>query len=178
MGSQILLYQFLRVWLIYLYLKLIECNSKPVQKGSTIKKKNKKEQDKKNKDNIDNYQGTITKSLESTQFKSLMINEANEFYTQFTVGRWNEKQWNRLIEKFAEETIENGSYKNIPEDKIRGYVYKSLENICDHSDYKRSEEFSAYQEVIGEFSSSGINENKLSSGLHKRIEFNNNELPY
>lgn len=92
MGSQILLYQFLRVWLIYLYLKLIECNSKPVQKGSTIKKKNKKEQDKKNKDNIDNYQGTITKSLESTQFKSLMINEANEFYTQFTVGRWNEKQ--------------------------------------------------------------------------------------
>lgn len=178
MGSQILLYQFLRVWLIYLYLKLVECNSKPVQKGSTIKKKNKKEQDKKNKDNIDNYQGIITKLLESTQFKSLMINEANEFYAQFTVDRWNEKQWNRLIEKFAEETIENAICKNIPADKIRGYVYKSLKNICDHSDYKQSEEFSAYQEVIGEFSSSGINENKLNSGLHKRIEFNNNELPY
>ncbi|PEO13556.1 hypothetical protein CN562_10590 [Bacillus wiedmannii] len=159
-------------------LALPKGNGKPVQKGSTIKKKNKKEQDKKNKDNIDNYQGTITKSLESNQFKSLMINEANEFYTQFTVGRWNKKQWNRLIEKFAEETIENGRYKNIPEDKIRGYVYKSLENICDHSDYKRSEEFSAYQEVMGEISSSRINENKLNFGLHKRIKFDNDELPY
>lgn len=88
------------------------------------------------------------------------------------------KAMKQIYKKFAEETIENGRYKNIPEDKIRGYVYRSLENICDHSDYKRSEEFSAYQEVMGEFSSSGINENKLNSGLHKRIEFNNNKLPY
>ncbi|WP_242214895.1 hypothetical protein [Bacillus cereus group sp. BfR-BA-01383] len=153
-------------------------NRKPVQKGSTIKNKNKKEQYKENKDNIDNYQETITKLLEPNQFKTLMINAANELYTQFTVGRWNKKQWIKIVDKFVNETIESGRYKNVPEDKIRGYVYKSLENICSHSDYKHSEEFAEYQEVMKEISSNGINKNKLLSRLHNYCEIDNDDLPY
>ncbi|MEI2358620.1 hypothetical protein [Mesobacillus zeae] len=138
---------------------------KPVQKGSTIKKKNKKEQNKDNKENIDNYQETITKSLGPNQFKSLMINAANEFYTQFSVGRYSIKQWNTLIEKFVNETIESSRYKNIPEAKIKGYAYKSLENIVDHTDYKRSDEFAEYQEIM--------------VGIAKRKEQDDDEeLPY
>ncbi|MEK3855745.1 hypothetical protein [Cytobacillus sp. FSL H8-0458] len=146
-------------------LPLTKDTGKHVQKGSAIKNKNKKEQYKDNKNNIDNYQGKITKSLEPNQFKSLMTDAVNEFYTKFALGRWSKKQWGTLVDQFVTETIESGRYANILEDKIKGYAYKSLQRMCDHSDYKRSEEFAEYQELMMEF-------------VRRRENDDYDELPY
>ncbi|PEJ37271.1 hypothetical protein [Bacillus pseudomycoides] len=156
-------------------LALPKGNGKPVQKGSTIKKKNKKEQDKDNKYNFNcNYKESPT----TNEFEELLTNSCNEFYTQFSVGRYSKKQWNTLIRKFVNDTIESGRYLNVPVDKIRGYAYKSLEIICDNSDYKRSDEFAEYQEVMRELSNKEINKSKPNYGLHNGFEIDNDELPY
>ncbi|MDM5197582.1 hypothetical protein QUF79_06075 [Fictibacillus enclensis] len=120
-------------------------HSKPLPNGSCIKKKNKKEQDKNNKINNCNY-----KNLDSNEFKKVLIDCANDFYTQFALNRWTKKQWNTLIEKFAADTVESGRYIKIPQDKIKGYVYKSLETMASNSDYKHSEEFLSYVETMKE----------------------------
>ncbi|PEZ01344.1 hypothetical protein CN326_21575 [Bacillus sp. AFS018417] len=155
-------------------LALPKGKDKPVQKGSTIKKKNKKEQYKDN----NNFNCNYKESLNTDKFEELLTNAANEFYTQFTVGRWSKKQWKTLIEKFVNDTIESGRYINVPEDKIKGYAYKSLEIITNNSDYKRSDEFAEYQEVMMELSSNGINKNDTQSGFYNWLEDNKDELPY
>lgn len=123
--------------------------TKSLQKGSTIKKKNKKEQYKENNNKyIDNYQETITKPLEPNEFKDLMINATNEFYTEFAIGRWSKKEWNTLVETFVDEIIEKDRYVNIPVEKMKGYAYKSLLNMVEHSDYKRTDEYAEYKAII------------------------------
>jgi hypothetical protein len=109
----------------------------------------------KENNNIGNYyqEESITNPLEPIQFKKLMTNAANEFYGEFAPGRWTKQQWFTLIEKFVDETIESGRYINIPEDKIKGYVYKALRRMIGHADYKRSDEFKEYQEVMMELHS-------------------------
>ncbi|MCQ6267142.1 hypothetical protein M1K46_15905 [Fictibacillus sp. WQ 8-8] len=126
-------------------LGLTKGHSKPLPKGSCIKKKNKKEQDKNKKINDCNY-----KNLDSNEFKKVLIDCANDFYTQFSLNRWTKKQWNTLIEKFASDTVESGRSIKIPQDKINGYVYKSLETMASNSDYKHSEEFLSYEETMKE----------------------------
>ncbi|PFD94006.1 hypothetical protein CN275_00535 [Bacillus anthracis] len=104
--------------------------------------------------------------INDKKFKELLIDACNLFYTQFSVGRYSKKQWDILINKFANDTIESGRYKNVSEDKIKGYAYKSLETICDNSDYKYSQEFLEYQEVMKEISSNTSNESVSFSGLY------------
>ncbi|WP_262173380.1 hypothetical protein [Cytobacillus firmus] len=156
------------------YLALSKGSGKDCQKGSSIKKKNKKEQYKDKKEIIDNYQEPITNSLNPSQFKSLLINAANEFYTTFSTGRYSKKQWNNLIDKFANETVENGRYKNVSEEKIRGYAYKSLEKMCDHTDYKRSDDFADYTEIMQELA---IVPNRTVP-FYNWLEEERDELPY
>lgn len=98
---------------------------------------------------IVNYQAT-EKSLDKNQFKTIMRNTCDEFYTKFAPTRYTKKSWFTLTNKFIQETIESGRYKNIPFHKIKGYVYKSLEKMADHTDYKNSEEYAEYQEVMRE----------------------------
>ncbi|KZZ86240.1 hypothetical protein [Bacillus sp. SJS] len=102
--------------------------------------------------NKDYFNCNYKKPLTSEQFRLLLTNAANEFYTKFSVGRYSKKQWNTLIEKFVSDTIDSDRYLNIPETKIKGYAYKSLEIITDNTDYKRSEAFADYQEMMNELS--------------------------
>lgn len=74
----------------------------------------------------------------------------NEFYSTFAIGRWNKKAWNTLVTSFVSETITNERHKTIPPDKVSGYVYKTLENMAKHHDYKHSEEFQDYKETMKE----------------------------
>jgi len=127
-------------------------HSKVVQKGSSIKKKNKKEKDKNKEDKIDNYQESIINSHNPQAFKSLLLEATDDFYNHFAIGRWSKNEWNKLMERFVDETIQSGRYKNIPLDKIKGYVYVSIKNMADHSDYKKSEEFKEYKEVMEQLS--------------------------
>jgi DNA-binding PadR family transcriptional regulator len=136
-------------------------NSKPVQKGPTIKKKNKKEQDK----NINNFNCNYKEPLTSDQFKILLTNASNELYTKFSIGRYSKKQWNTLIEKFVRDTIESNRYLNVPVHKIKGYAFKSLEIITHNSDYKHSEEFTEYQEIMYELSNSTNQKSRLYNWL-------------
>lgn len=135
-------------------LGVIKGNDKPLQKGSTIKKKKEKEQIKNKQLNNCNYKEPSS-DLNSTpltiqDFKKLLIKSANEFYKQFALTRWSKKEWNTLVNKFADDTIESGRYKNVPQHKIKAYVYRSLEKMANNADYKRSDEFAEYQEIMRE----------------------------
>lgn len=96
---------------------------------------------------IVNYQAT-GKTLDKNQFKTIMSDACDEFYTKFAPARYTKKSWFTLTNKFIQETVDSGRYKNIPFHKIKGYVYKSLEKMADHTDYKNSEEYAEYQEVM------------------------------
>lgn len=126
------------------HLGMTKGNGKPLQKGSTIKKKNKKEKDKNN--NI-NFNCNYKESLTSEKFREILMEESNEFYTELSVGRWTKKSWNILINKFVDDTISSGRWTNVPEDKIKGYAYKSLERICNNSDYKHDEELNEFRRM-------------------------------
>jgi hypothetical protein len=105
-------------------------NSKPLQKVSTIKKKNKKEQYKENNDK----ELLINKGINN--FKNLMMTSFEKHYAEFAIGRWCKKDYFTIAGKFIDEVIEEKRYPNIPEEKIDGYIYKSLKNIAYKSDYK------------------------------------------
>ena len=145
------------------HLEVTKGNGKPVQKGSTIKKKNKKEQD---KNNNSNFNCNFKNSLESDKFREVITEACNEFFAKFAVGRWSKDQWNTLIDKFVDDTIESKRYLDIPEEKIKGYAYKSLKTIADNSDYKRSEEFAEYQEVMMELAAKNPAKNEFSGGFY------------
>lgn len=128
----------------------IKGQSKPSPFVQAYKDINKKEQDKKINNNFNcNYK----KSNTPEEFRTLLTDACNEFYTTFSVGRYSKKQWNTLIQKFVNDTIESERYINVPEHKIKGFAYKCLERITAHNDYKNSEEFANYQEVMRELNS-------------------------
>jgi hypothetical protein len=104
-------------------------HSKPLQKGSTIKKKNKKEQDKDNNEIL-----LINKDIYN--FKTMMMNSFENNYSEFAVGRWSKKDYFTIADQFINEVIEDKRYLDIPEDKIEGYVYHSIKNIAYKSDFK------------------------------------------
>lgn len=103
----------------------------------------------KDKIQIDNYQGDI---INPKEFKILLTDACNEFYTEFAINRWSKKDWITLVEKFVDETIKTARYVNIPKEKIRGYAYVSIKNMADHTDYKYSEEFAEYKEIMKDLS--------------------------
>ncbi|MGE7185577.1 hypothetical protein ACQKKK_16855 [Peribacillus sp. NPDC006672] len=123
------------------------CNkgqSKPLPFSQAYKDINKKEKDKKNNHY---FNCNFKESLTSDKFRELLTNTCNEFYTQFTVGRWSKKSWNILIDKFVDDTITSGRWTSVPEDKIKGYAYKSLEKICYNSDYKHDDEINEFRSL-------------------------------
>lgn len=104
---------------------------------------------------IDNYQEPQTESVSNYETPEKSIEDhltsiCNEFYTTFSIGRWDKKTWSKLMDRFVIETIESERYKDIPSHKIRGYVYKAIENMAKHHDYKRSEDYVEYKDTIEE----------------------------
>jgi len=150
-------------------------NSKPVQKGSSIKKKNKKEKDKNKKNKFDNYQECISKSHNPKDFKPLLIEATDEFYNEFSIGRWSKNDWNKLMEKFVDETIQSGRYNNIPLEKIKSYVYVSVKNMAKHFDYKRSKEYEEYQDTIHQLSNNSASSN---FPFYNCLDNEDDQLPY
>lgn len=110
-----------------------------------------------NNKKFNNKQSLTIVNLQETdpdRFRNLSLSAGNDFYNEFANGRWTKKQWNTLIEKFVEETIVSGRHENIPEDKIRGYVYKSIESMAKSHDRKigntiANEKLAAFEEVLG-----------------------------
>lgn len=144
------------------HLGMTKGEGKLVQKGSTIKKKNKKEKD---KDNNINFNCNFKEPLESENFRELLVEACNEQFNIFATGRWSKDQWNTLISKFVDDTIVSNRYRNIPEEKIRGYAYKSLEAIASNSDYKHSVEYAEYQQVMKELAMMKPDTSMNSTGL-------------
>ncbi|MDQ0861615.1 hypothetical protein [Bacillus sp. V2I10] len=142
------------------YLALPKGNTMPDQKV-TLKINNKKEQDK----DIYNFNCNYKEPLSSDEFSLLLTNAANELYTKFSIGRYSKKQWNTLIEKFVNDTIESNRYLKVPLHKIKGYAFKSLEIITNNSDYKHSEEFDEYKETMYELSNNKTKNSHLFNWL-------------
>lgn len=122
--------------------------NKPVQKVTAIKKKNKKEKNKKNNDKDIHCNNCNKEPMTIDRFRDLLTNACNELYTKFSIGKWNKEQWNILINKFVNDTIESGRYENVPEEKIKGYAYSSLETISNNSHFKHSKELQEELDMI------------------------------
>ncbi|WP_042220974.1 hypothetical protein [Oceanobacillus manasiensis] len=77
-----------------------------------------------------------------------IIEIANEFYAEFAAGRWAKEKWHKIIEKYAREFVDNN--RNVPDYRLKPYVYGSLKKIADHHDYKNSKEYADYLAVMRE----------------------------
>ena len=121
--------------------------------------------DKKHYLSIDNYQESQN-TLDEKSFEKTFTNACNEFYAKFAPGKWTKKQWNTIIKKFVCETIETGRYKKIPIEKMKGYAFKAISNMAGHNDYKNSEEFAEYQDVMRGLSKKELN----ATGIYNWLE--------
>jgi hypothetical protein len=97
-----------------------------------------------NSNNLNNNNVLTIVNLQETElipdvseFKKTFTDICNSFYAVFAVDRWSKKQWNKLIEKFVTETIEEGRHKNIPVGKMKGYAFKSIELMAKRNDRKK-----------------------------------------
>ncbi|MDA1958179.1 hypothetical protein [Bacillus cereus group sp. BcHK114] len=143
-------------------------NSKPVQKGSTIKKKNKKEQYKDNKEYIVNNSADAqvnnpTLSMNKMSlFKNQVLEAVHKYQSEFSVGRWDKKTYLDIVKKFMYEAIERGSHLEV--NCVDSYVYGFLKKTAHHHDMK-------YGKKKFEGNSGRIH-------LYNWLEDNNDELPY
>lgn len=95
------------------------------------KEKNSVTNSENNSVSINNLETTKTEK-QNLSLKEKLIDTCNSFHTKFTVGRWNKKQWNKVVNTFVEETIrENRKIDNLP-----AYVYKALSQIAYNHDVK------------------------------------------
>ncbi|MGH0797638.1 hypothetical protein CN374_16095 [Bacillus cereus] len=116
-------------------------NGKPVQKGSTIKKKNKKEQDKNNKDNIivnnsaDAQVNNPTLNMNKMSlFKQNTLEAVHKYQSEFITGRWDKKTYLDIVNKFMYEAIERGAHLEVK--CVDSYVYGFLKKTAHHHDMK------------------------------------------
>ncbi|HDR7612521.1 TPA: hypothetical protein QCX47_004194 [Bacillus mycoides] len=155
-------------------LALPKGNGKPVQKGSTIKKKNKKEQeqeqeqDKNNKDNIivnNNAGAQVNNSTLNMNKMSLFKErtlEAVHKYQEFSIGRWDKKTYLDIVNKFMYEAIERGIHLEV--NCVDSYVYGFLKKTAHHHDMK-----------YGKKKFEGKSDTVL---MYNWLEEGNEELPY
>lgn len=110
-------------------------------------------------DNLDdNHNITLNKTINKASnipLNNLVNNDVNTFrirsnefvskyYQEFAVGRWNKDQYLKITNKFIDETIEEGRYKDIW--NLDTYVYGAIKNIayktdCKHGRIDHSESF-------------------------------------
>ncbi|PFL14035.1 hypothetical protein COJ07_28540 [Bacillus cereus] len=150
-------------------LALPKGNGKPVQKGSTIKKKNKKEQDKNNKDNIivnnkaDAQVNNSTLNMNKmSRFKQNTLEAVHKYQSEFITGRWDKKTCLDIVNKFMYEAIERGIHLEV--NCVDSYVYGFLKKAAHHHDMK-------YGKKKFEGKSDRI-------PMYNWLEDNNEELPY
>lgn len=125
-----------------------------------------------NKEDIEITRDEISSDITSFEFKSLIINESNEFYSKIAPGRYNKKQWNTLIEKFANDTVSRYKPSDLLNKNLKGFIYISLTKMADHSDYKKSDEKAEYDEIQLKLAQSPVNEN-LIERLSENVPFYN-----
>lgn len=95
-----------------------------------INKKNLEKQDIKtsNKNLVNKELNNLSKNSLS---KLDLTDIANEFYSEFAVGRWGKKQWFNLIDQYTTEIIESGVVLSNPE----AYIYSSLQTMATNHDF-------------------------------------------
>ena len=98
-----------------------------------------------------------------TRFKALLIDACDQFYREFSIGRYSKKQWLTLIDKFATDTIESERYLKVPIQNMKSYAYQSLKIITANSDYKHSDDFDDYRKVMYELGKDKNNRYRLNS---------------
>ncbi|PQD94381.1 hypothetical protein CYL18_14285 [Pradoshia eiseniae] len=117
---------------------------------------------------LTDFNCNFKEAISPARFKALLINACQQFYREFSIGRYSKKQWITLIEKFATDTIESDRYRNVPIHNMKGYAYQSLKIITANSDYKHSDDFDDYQKVM----------NELGQGKNNRYTLDSNSKLY
>ncbi|QWG61982.1 hypothetical protein [Bacillus mycoides] len=141
-------------------------NGKPVQKGSTIKKKNKKEKDKDNiivNNNADAQVNNPTLNMNKMAlFKQNTLEAVHKYQSEFITGRWDKETYLDIVNKFMYEAIERGIHVEV--NCVDSYVYGFLKKAAHHHDMK-------YGKKKFERKSDRI-------PMYNWLEDNNEELPY
>lgn len=150
-------------------LALPKGNGKPVQKGSTIKKKNKKEQDKNNKDNIivnnsaDAQVNNSTLNMNKMSlFKQNTLEAVHKYQSEFITGRWDKKTYLDIVNKFMYEAIERGAHLEVK--CVDSYVYGFLKKTAHHHDMK--------------YGKKGFEGKSDTVIMYNWLKAENDELPY
>lgn len=141
-------------------------NGKLVQKGSTIKKKNKKEQDKDNiivNNSADAQVNNLTLNMNKMDFfKQNTLEAVHKYQSEFTTGRWDKKTYLDIVNMFMYEAIERGIHLEV--NCVDSYVYGFLKKAAHHHDMK-----------YGKKKFEGKSDTVL---MYNWLEDNNDELPF
>ncbi|WP_449623195.1 hypothetical protein [Robertmurraya sp. Marseille-Q9965] len=81
-----------------------------------------------NNDNFESVEGI------EKEFKDI----CNDYFTEFSVGRWSKEQWYILIDQYVKEIIAEKRYLDIDKSNRRKYVFNSLKNIAYKHDLKNN----------------------------------------
>ncbi|OAK13792.1 hypothetical protein A6281_12845 [Bacillus wiedmannii] len=143
-------------------LELPKGNGKPVQKGSTIKKKN-------NKDNIivNNYadaqvNNSTLNMNKMSLFKQNTLEAVHKYQSEFITGRWDKKTYLDIVNKFMYEAIERGAHLEVK--CVDSYVYGFLKKTAHHHDMK--------------YGKKGFEGKSATVLMYNWLEAENDELPY
>ncbi|WP_281976052.1 hypothetical protein [Halobacillus litoralis] len=89
------------------------------------------------KKDIVNYQEKdINRYLNPSDFRSELEKACNDLYVTYSIGRWNKRQWLKLVSVFVQETVLRGMNRKIPKNNVAPYAYASLKNIAFKHDLK------------------------------------------
>ncbi|PES73519.1 hypothetical protein CN505_27240 [Bacillus cereus] len=147
-------------------LALPKGNGKPFQKGSTIKKKNKKEQDKDNiivNNNADAQVNNPTLNMNKMAlFKQNTLEAVHKYQPEFVTGRWDKKTYLDIVNMFIDEATQRGIHLEVK--CVDSYVYGFLKRTAHHHDMKYGKKkFEGKSERIP---------------MYNWLEDENEELPY
>ncbi|AVP46910.1 hypothetical protein [Bacillus cereus] len=121
-------------------LALPKGNSNPFQKGSSIKKKNKKEQYKNKKEYVvnNNADAPVNNSIPNMNkvafFKQQTLEAVHKYQPEFSTGRWDKKTYLDIVNKFMYEAIEREIHLEV--NCVDSYVYGFLKKTAHHHDVK------------------------------------------
>ncbi|WP_027956331.1 hypothetical protein [Halobacillus kuroshimensis] len=89
------------------------------------------------KNDFVNYQKKgINTYLNPNDFKYELEKACNDLYATYSIGRWNKRQWLKLVSAFVKETVSRGMNRKIPNKNVAPYAYASLKNIAHKHDLR------------------------------------------
>lgn len=89
--------------------------------------------------NIDNNKDNIIENnlVNNEPSENELVELCNQYYAEFSPGRWSKKQWLTMVNKYVQEFITYKKFKEVDKEKWDSYIYNSIKNMAYKKDLKK-----------------------------------------